>query len=276
MAEESIFVMQKVMTGQVQSAESKQNDREDQYAWLYNISKVFYDKLKNVLQVIEGYLNNTPIECSVETPMSFAILTETEAFESLNTIINSEAPVFVKAHQVENFVNKFVSKGSPIVKAINILKKIDPLLFYSNKDISTFKGNNIINSETWTNHIYAYPLLVSLYENDKNLFQQSDDKIISLIKNEINKLNPAYNDLKSKVINNVGNESVNSLKGSVGGLTGMIEVVKAVASGLYDLDAAVALVSDRFGISEEEARRELGTPSVIQGDAQLERVSKLT
>ena len=56
----------------------------------------------------------------------------------------------------------------------------------------------------------------------------------------------------------------NALKQSVGGLTGMIEIAKAVASGLYDLDAAVALVQDRFGLTEEEARRQLGTPQQIQ------------
>lgn len=42
----------------------------------------------------------------------------------------------------------------------------------------------------------------------------------------------------------------------------MIEIAKAVASGLYDLDAAVALVASRFGISEQEARRQLGTPKI--------------
>lgn len=56
----------------------------------------------------------------------------------------------------------------------------------------------------------------------------------------------------------------------------MIEIAKAVASGLYDLDAAVALVADRFGISEEEARRQIGTPNLEQGQASVETVAKLT
>jgi hypothetical protein len=66
----------------------------------------------------------------------------------------------------------------------------------------------------------------------------------------------------------------NTLADSVGGLTGMIEIAKAVASGLYDLDAAVALVSSRFGITEDEARLQLGTPSIV--NAEVDKVVKLT
>jgi hypothetical protein len=66
-----------------------------------------------------------------------------------------------------------------------------------------------------------------------------------------------------------GGDSTGALRGSVGGLTGMIEIVKAVASGLYDLDAAVSLVMDRFGLTEEQAKAQLGTPnataSVVEG-----------
>lgn len=68
----------------------------------------------------------------------------------------------------------------------------------------------------------------------------------------------------------------NDLKQSVGGLTGMIEIAKAVASGLYDLDAAVALVADRFNISEEEARRQIGTPNIASTEASVEKIAKLT
>jgi hypothetical protein len=56
----------------------------------------------------------------------------------------------------------------------------------------------------------------------------------------------------------------------------MIEIAKAVASGLYDLDAAIALVSNRFGISEEEAKRQLGTPNISDSTNQIDKVAKLT
>jgi hypothetical protein len=56
----------------------------------------------------------------------------------------------------------------------------------------------------------------------------------------------------------------------------MIEIVKAVASGVYDLEAAVSLVAQRFGITEEEARKQLGTPQTIQSEAQASKVATLT
>lgn len=56
----------------------------------------------------------------------------------------------------------------------------------------------------------------------------------------------------------------------------MIEIAKAVAAGLYDLDAAVALVADRFGISEEQARKQLGTPNISNSETSIDKVAKLT
>jgi hypothetical protein len=65
------------------------------------------------------------------------------------------------------------------------------------------------------------------------------------------------------------------LKYTVGGLTGIIEVVKAVASGVYDLDAAVALLMDRFGLTEEQARAQLGTPQTITSTSEADVAAKL-
>jgi len=56
----------------------------------------------------------------------------------------------------------------------------------------------------------------------------------------------------------------------------MIEIVKAVSSGVYDLDAAIAMVSQRFGLSEEEARKQLGKPQTITTEAQLNKIATLT
>lgn len=186
-AETAIFVSQKVYTGQVQSAESKDIDMEDMYAWLLNPSKVFYNNLRFLLQALEDYVSRTPSTVSVERPFSFAILTEAEAFLAMDRILQSTAPVFIKGNQVDNFVSKFVSKDSPVIRALAVLKQFDPLMFYSASDVQTFKGANIISADMYKIHVMAYPVMLKLYQQDREFFYQEDSVIIDQLTAEIAK-----------------------------------------------------------------------------------------
>lgn len=184
-AEEAIFVMQKVQTGNVESAESKEIDLDDLYAWLLNVSRVFYNNLRMLLQCLEDYMSRNPMTVSVERPYSFAILTESEAFIALNGILMSSAPIFIKGERVDNFVMKFVSKDSPVTRALDVLKQYDPLLFYNNSEVQTFKGSNVITQEMYIKHVLGYPVLLKLYMQDKNFLNQSDEVIMAQLDKEI-------------------------------------------------------------------------------------------
>jgi hypothetical protein len=190
-AETSIFVSQKVYTGQVQSAESKDIDLEDMYAWLLNPSKTFYNNLRVLLQALEDYTVRNPSIVSVERPFSFAILTEAEAFLAMDKILQSTAPVFIKGNQVENFVSKFVSKDSPVIRALDILKQFDPLLFYSANDVQTFKGANVISQDMYKIHVLAYPVMIKLYLQNRDFFNQDDKTIMDQLTKEIATYNVA-------------------------------------------------------------------------------------
>lgn len=201
MAEEAVFIQQKVDTGNVESAKKTELDKEGEYSWVLNVSKALNTDLKKVIQAAEDSLNSSPVPVSIEQPLSFAILTETEAFEQLDAIISGNAPIFIKANKVENFVHKFISKSSPIVKALNILKTIDPLLFYSTLDLQMFKSNSVITVEAWITHVYAYSILMSLYQKDKLLFEDKEEEAIAkMVTDEIVKIKPAA-DLKTSLLN---------------------------------------------------------------------------
>jgi hypothetical protein len=189
MAEEAIFVQQKTYTGQTQSAESKEIDLDELYAWLLNVSKRFYSNLRHLLQVLEEYLDRTPSQVTVEAPYSFAILTEGEAFMALDRILLSKAPIVIKANQVENFLTKFVSKGSPVIRAMRILRQYDPLLFYSDDQVSTYKATNVVTGDMVVKHVLGYPVMLKLYEQDRTLFTHTDAEIITLLDKEITTYN---------------------------------------------------------------------------------------
>lgn len=207
-AETSIFVMQKVYTGAVQSAESKNVDLEDMWSWLLNPSKVFYNNLRFMLQALEDYVARNPSTVSVERPFSFAILTEAEAFVAMDAILQSTAPVFIKGNQVENFVSKFVSKDSPVIRALAILKQVDPLLFYSASDVQTFKGANVVSGDMYKTHVLAYPVMLKLYQQNRDFFNQPDSAIIDQLTKEIATyaVPTAADGLRSTVIKSLENE----------------------------------------------------------------------
>lgn len=200
-AEQAVFVQQKITTGNVESAKSKEIDREELYAWLANISKVLYNNLEMFLQNLENYIVSNPIEVSVEKPYSFAILTEAEAFEALVGMLASPAPILLKASQIDSFVNKFVSESSPVKRALQILKKYDLLLYYSDSAVAGLKGQNFVDEKMCQKHTLAYPLLVQLYETEENLFELEDDAIIKKLDTEVAKYNTG-NNLRDSIINN--------------------------------------------------------------------------
>lgn len=200
MAEEAVFVQQRQDTGAVQAAKSKQLDQEGLFAWLSNISKVLFGNLEMFLQYLENYTNASPIKVSVERPYSFAILTESEAFETLTILLTSNAPVFLKAANIDNFTNKFISESSPVKRSLQILKKYDPLLYYADSAISNFKGQGGVSGREYIKHIYAYPLLIQLYELDKTLFDLEDEQIIIRLTAEIDKYD-LTKDLKTSLLN---------------------------------------------------------------------------
>lgn len=200
MAEEAVFVQQKTDTGNVEAAKSKEIDREELYSWLSNISKVLYGNLEMFLQYLENYVNASPIQVSVERPFSYAILTESEAFEALSSMLSSSVPVPIKANQIDNFANKFISESSPVKRALQILKKFDLLLYYSSSDVSNAKGIGFVDNKMCQKHMLAYPILIQMYEMDKGLFDKEDEVIIKKLEAEVKKYD-LTTDLKTAVLN---------------------------------------------------------------------------
>jgi len=55
-----------------------------------------------------------------------------------------------------------------------------------------------------------------------------------------------------------------ALKGSVGGVQGLLAIQASVSQGLTDYESAITIISEIFGIPDELARQMLGTPKVKQ------------
>jgi hypothetical protein len=201
MAEVAVYINQRVKTGNTPSAESKNIDRDDMFAFLARVAQSYFSRLRFALQAQENYNVPSPSVVSVETPYSFAILTEAEAFEALKGILSSDMPVMLKASQVEGFINKFVSQTSPIRRFVDVLKIIDKLLWYTNNEISGFKANGIVKPEQYATHVFAFPVLQNMYFDDKSLFLQDINTIVNNLKEQLKEFMPEKQpDLKTKLL----------------------------------------------------------------------------
>jgi len=67
--------------------------------------------------------------------------------------------------------------------------------------------------------------------------------------------------------NDIEAEAKANLKGSVGGVQGILQIQKSVTDGVTDYNAAIAILDLIYGISIEDAKRILGTPKVIKPTA---------
>jgi hypothetical protein len=201
MAEQAVYVQQRVQTGNVESADSKRVTEGDMYSFLAKVGAVYFGKMRFGLQCIENYNVGNPSEVVVNKPYSYAILTEAEAFESLKNMLTSEVPILLKASNVDSFINKFISESSPLRKFIEVLKLVDPLLYYTNVDLPTLKSNGIITAEQWADHVFSFAVLQAMYMEDKNLFLEEPTDIAELVKEDLIEFRPKpNNDLRNRFI----------------------------------------------------------------------------
>ncbi|CAA7196742.1 hypothetical protein [Chryseobacterium potabilaquae] len=176
LGEDAIYVQQIVETGNVQSAKSREKQLEQMYSWLDRLSNFFYNSASRIINnvcLLNGYGH-----VSIEKPISFAIMNELESFEYLNMIVNSNSPIFIKTVHIENFLKKYISSSNPIIRVVDLLKKVDVFCFYSMDDLQKMSNSGVIDDKQWKIHAYAFPLLNQMYALNPELFLQDDNEII--------------------------------------------------------------------------------------------------
>lgn len=218
---------------------------------------------------------------SIAVPEKFDILsTNYLETELQNAKTNKVNPIIVNALELE-YANKKFNNDPGIRDRVALMLALDPLAGISEDDKMVRFSNGWIMKESGiiSSNIQDF-ISRAIDEKGEAFFAMKIKEQKALMLQYAQEL-VAATSTASLIIDNQPGEGdaasgANNLAQSVGGLTGMIEIAKAVASGLYDLDAAVALVSNRFGITEEEAKRQLGTPNISDSTQQIEKVAKLT
>lgn len=267
-----------------ESGISKQWDRDETDNFAYRVASILKYVRENVAYYINELRYYFVIPNKEQREKQLPTVTVPQKYDLVNNALLIEeyqkaksanmSSVILASMEMEISLKRF-AHDSNVSTYTKLVYKLDPLYGISEDEKILRLQNKGINETDYviSSNVHKY-VRRALEENEgfPDLTYGEQMKIMNKYAQETIK----SNSFESSVLSLDGELSGNVLAQSVGGLTGMIEIVKAVASGVYDLDAAVSLVSQRFGISEEEARRQLGTPTIIQSDVQAEKVATLT
>lgn len=216
---------------------------------------------------------------SIPVPEKFDLLSSVLLLDDLvKANQNKLSPVILNQMQLEYAAKKFYNDHQ-VKDELETVFELDPFPNISEEDKMVRLSNDGITRLDYviSSNIQQF-VRRAMEENDKfgSLDMAQRKKIIEKYAKDVIKQNSAKDAIMESLAGGGEGASAADLKYTVGGLTGMIEIAKAVASGLYDLEAAIVLVSDRFGLTPEEARRQLGTPQLIRDPEQADQIAQLT
>jgi len=194
-----------------------------------------------------------------------------------NAITNNLPPAFIQTLLFQ-YINSFYGDNNKTTLIFKLVISADRLFGLSQEEINMKLARGTVAKWEDILHSSVLSFINEIILTDFDFLNKDKTIQKQLL---VDKAKQTQADIEGKPIDDLmtallPDAAGSRLKDSVGGLTGMIEIAKAVASGLYDLEAAVALVQDRFGLTEEMARKQLGTPSLIKSEADLNLITALT
>ena len=271
-----------------QSGVAKQVDREELYSFVHSIAEdvvrimdeIIYDicawRYSGVTSDIRALLPYIPV------PERFDMLSGKVLVDELTSMVNAKVdPAIINAAQIELAGKKF---NDSEVKDLVVLKlKLDPFAGVPEENISLQRTFNAVRQNDLVIHSNINQFVTRALE------QVNDFANISY-NEQMNWMNRYAEELmKPRVITGgvsvQGEESATTpaidqkrleaqanLKGTVGGVQGILEIQRSVSTGITQRDAAIALLVEIYGFSNEQASNIIGNPTPIQ-DIANENVS---
>lgn len=186
-------------------------------------------------------------EILVQTFNNFRTTSTAEVNEIFTALQKDNAPQYILINLLREYYNS--------IGETEKFKIVNKYYLYKSDEMSLKKGS------------LGYYDKIQIVISD-NIMKWVDDEGVMAM-NEA-KMDKYFKEKASELMNipilDEGNimdmPSANKLRETVGGLQGIIEIAKAVASGFYDLEAGISLISSLYGITREEATQWLGTPTI--------------
>jgi hypothetical protein len=158
---------------------------------------------------------------------------------------------------------------------VEILVSYDPIYHINSKDKQVLLASGIIKKDDIIKSLYSYKILMKMVTDKGNTYLENQ---LSTIFADLDKeLQPIINSyVGGNVIELAGGQAVDlnsevqqkeaeakaNLKGSVGGVQGIIAIQQSVARGTTDRSSAIALLMEIYGFDLPTSEKMVGTPTL--------------
>lgn len=263
------------------TATEKIIDMESVYDTLYPFGKKYSAIYKKIVRISACYIDFTDLIVRHSFPKDLKLKTTAQLINELKQAEDSNAPQFFKSQLSNDIASKIWHDDKIALNKYNVKQQHQPFQGKSKEEI-----NQIINAGLSTQEN------ITLFIEFENIFKKLDDEMfnsdtpgsfydlpyndrVKLIDEEVQKiidkktnesagfLKLGDEDLSAEDIItpiDIEAEAKARLKGSVGGVQGIIGVVSEVSRGTMALESAVVLLMEIYGFEESIARSLLKKP----------------
>ncbi len=249
-----------------QSGTAKQVDRDELNTFVNSIAEDLVSIMDKIYYFINEYRYFTVVADKkvrkdmlpkIAVPQNYDLLSSDYLLQELNTAKTAKInTVSLIALEIE-FANKKFNNDTSVRDELRCVLELDPLpgLTEDEKIIRLQHDGITRDNYVLSSNISTF-VKRAISENDKFLSINMTDKRIFLQKYIDETL--IFNSTAQQIINGVkiANGAIN-LTESMKGVTGMIEIATAIQNQTLSMDGGIALASEKFGITTDQAKLQL-------------------
>lgn len=215
------------------------------------------------------------IQPQIAKPTEFDVYSVVELTEQFKGAKQAQLnPSYLAVEQAE-IQNKKFQRNPDLLKTLNMELELDRLAEVSRDDISAMIMNLTITKETAIIHDNIRAFVRRAIEEDKGFPNKKYLEKIAKLEEyarevvEANKIHLDMAGIEGQCDSldtpvDIEAEAKANLKGSVGGVQGLIQIQTSVAEGITDYEAAVTMLLEIYGFEDAKARAILGDKSKLE------------
>lgn len=260
-----------------ETATGKYIDQKSLYAFIKPISDEIFEGYRWDVKTIGLMRDGSNFEAPIITnPITFEFLTEQDYIMQIKSAMDAGMPPSVIYPLIHRFLSTLFYTDANTNKAFMLIANADRLLTQTETQISTGIINNTVQKWEKILHDSGFYFIKELLQENDNFFDQDIEKqkeqLFAKAQEKANELQPIAAGANEALAALGGGgaaldaeaEAKAKLRGTVGGVEGIISINAAVAEGTMSEASAELLLAQIYGFDEDVAKKLIEAPDKEQ------------